>query len=49
MRYLAELLRIPLHDRDPFDRLIIAQAITEQIPIVSRDPAFEKYPVQLIW
>ncbi len=49
MRYLSELLKLPLHHRDPFDRLIIAQAVTEQIPIVSRDPAFQKYSVQLIW
>ena len=32
---------LPLHHRDPFDRLLIAQAMLEQTPIVSADPAFD--------
>lgn len=40
---------LPLHHRDPFDRLIIAQAIVEQMPIVSADPAFDAYPVERLW
>ena len=32
---------VPLHHRDPFDRLLIAQAMVEQRPIVSADPAFD--------
>jgi PIN domain nuclease of toxin-antitoxin system len=35
--------------RDPFDRLLAAQALTEQIPIVTRDPALAVYGVQAIW
>ncbi|MEO6038391.1 MAG: type II toxin-antitoxin system VapC family toxin, partial [Saprospiraceae bacterium] len=38
-----------LHHRDPFDRLIISQAIAEQMLIVSNDQAFDKYPVQRLW
>lgn len=34
---------------DPFDRLLIAQAQQERVPIVSRDPAFAAYGVELIW
>jgi PIN domain nuclease of toxin-antitoxin system len=40
---------LPLHHRDPFDRLLIAQAMVEQLPIVSADPAFDAYPVQRVW
>jgi PIN domain nuclease of toxin-antitoxin system len=39
---------LPFHHRDPFDRLIIAQAVVENLPIISVDSAFDKYPVTLI-
>jgi PIN domain nuclease of toxin-antitoxin system len=35
--------------RDPFDRLLAAQALAEGIPVVSRDPAFAAYGVATIW
>ena len=47
--HLAALVDLAFHHRDPFDRLIIAQAIVEDIPIVSADPAFAAYPVRRIW
>lgn len=40
---------LPHHHRDPFDRLLIAQAQVEQLPIVSVDPAFAAYDVAVIW
>jgi len=40
---------MPLHHRDPFDRLLIAQAIVERMPILSRDAAFAAYPVTRLW
>lgn len=40
---------LPFHHRDPFDRLMIAQAIAEQIPIVSSDAAMDSYSIQRIW
>jgi PIN domain nuclease of toxin-antitoxin system len=40
---------LPFHHRDPFDRLLIAQAIAEDIVIVSADSAFSLYPVKRIW
>ena len=40
---------LPRHHYDPFGRQIIAQAIAENIPIVTGDEAFEKYPVKVIW
>jgi PIN domain nuclease of toxin-antitoxin system len=40
---------LPLHHRDPFDRLLIAQSIEEGWPIVTADPWFTHYPVEVIW
>jgi PIN domain nuclease of toxin-antitoxin system len=37
------------HHNDPFDRLIIAQAIAEQVPVVSVDSAFDAYGVTRLW
>nr|MDZ8062096.1 type II toxin-antitoxin system VapC family toxin [Nostoc sp. EkiNYC01] len=37
------------HHRDPFDRILIAQAIVEKIPLLSVDAIFDVYPVQRIW
>jgi PIN domain nuclease of toxin-antitoxin system len=41
--------RLYPHHRDPFDRLLAAQALELGIPIVSRDRIFERYGVQRIW
>jgi len=37
------------HHRDPFDRLLIAQALSENIPIISTDAIFDAYGVQRVW
>lgn len=47
--HLVQIERLPLHHRDPFDRLLIAQSIEEGLPIVTADPVFRKYPVRVIW
>ena len=47
--HLVTLSTLPLHHRDPFDRLLIAQSISENIPIISADTAFDAYPVTRIW
>ena len=39
---------LPWHHRDPFDRLIVAQAIVEKLTLVTRDPAFRAYGVRLL-
>jgi PIN domain nuclease of toxin-antitoxin system len=49
LQHTAIVARLPFHHRDPFDRLLIAQAIVEQIPVITRDPAFDAYPVQRLW
>ena len=40
---------LPMHHRDPFDRMLIAQAQVEGLTIVSRDPAFPPYSVASVW
>lgn len=49
---LQHVLRVEgmeLHHRDPFDRLLIAQSIEEGWPIITADPWFSRYPVDVIW
>jgi PIN domain nuclease of toxin-antitoxin system len=49
LRHLKTLHALPLHHRDPFDRLIIAQAIAENLPVISSDAHFDAYPIKRIW
>ena len=47
--YIAGLTSLPFHHQDPFDRLLIAQAKAEQMPVVSRDVAFDSYGIRRLW
>lgn len=47
--HIDVVARLPLHHGDPFDRLIIAQAIEEGIPILSADSVFDAYPCDRFW
>lgn len=49
LKHLIQLGSLPFYHRDPFDRLLIAQSLSEQIPIISRDVIFDDYKVQRIW
>lgn len=49
LQHTVALTTLPFHHRDPFDRLIIAQAMVESIPVISGDAAFAAYPVTCIW
>ena len=40
---------LPYHHRDPFDRMLIAQSLTEQFPLISVDTLFDRYAVQRLW
>jgi len=40
---------LPRYHRDPFDRLIVAQALDLHIPVISRDNTFDRYGVKRIW
>ena len=48
-RHAVGVARLPFHHRDPFDRLLIAQALVERIPVVSRDRTLRKYGAELLW
>ena len=47
--YAAAQAALPNHHRDPFDRLLVAQAQVEQISLVSNDTVFDQYGVQRLW
>jgi PIN domain nuclease of toxin-antitoxin system len=47
--HLLALEGLPMHHRDPFDRILIAQSLEENLPIVTSDPWFSQYPVEVIW
>ncbi|WP_295613986.1 type II toxin-antitoxin system VapC family toxin [Chamaesiphon sp. GL140_3_metabinner_50] len=49
LEHLNLITTLPLHHRDPFDRLLIAQAIAEDILFISADSVFSLYPVRLMW
>jgi PIN domain nuclease of toxin-antitoxin system len=49
LNHVLRVESLELHHRDPFDRILIAQSLEESLPLVTVDPVFERYPVQLIW
>jgi PIN domain nuclease of toxin-antitoxin system len=49
LRHAGAVARLPSHHRDPFDRLLAAQALIEDLAIVSADPVFAKYKVKRVW
>lgn len=49
LRHTAKVEKLPFHHRDPFDRLLIVQAATEKLTIVSADRAFSDYGVKVLW
>lgn len=42
-------LNLPLHHRDPFDRILVAQAINNSLVLISRDLTFDAYPIERLW
>lgn len=49
MAHIAVVATLPFHHRDPFDRLLVAQAMVEQVSIVSVDVMFDSYLVSRSW
>jgi len=48
-RHSFELLQLPLHHKDPFDRLLVAQARVEELTLVTRDKTIREYKVSTLW
>jgi PIN domain nuclease of toxin-antitoxin system len=49
LRHVARVSRLAFHHRDPFDRLLVAQAMDEGMTIASADPMLEKYGIERLW
>ena len=47
--HVARVARLPFHHRDPFDRVLAAQALEEGLTIVSADPVFRRHGVRVVW
>jgi PIN domain nuclease of toxin-antitoxin system len=47
--HLSQLVGLPLHHRDPFDRLLVVQALVESAVLVSADPLLDPYGISRIW
>jgi PIN domain nuclease of toxin-antitoxin system len=48
-RHTARLIGMPFHHKDPFDRLLVAQALVEGIPIISSDSILDAYGITRLW
>jgi PIN domain nuclease of toxin-antitoxin system len=49
LNHIMELDGMPLHHKDPFDRLLIAQAVADDLVLLSKDEHFASYPVKCLW
>ncbi len=49
LKHIYALHNLPLHHRDPFDRLLIAQSILEELTIISIDEKFDSYGINRLW
>ena len=49
MQHCIELTKLPFHHRDPFDRMLIAQALAEDLKLLSRDGRLSAYKIERIW
>ena len=49
MAHCAEVAEMPFHHRDPFDRMLVAQAIVEDMQLLSRDNRLSDYAIERVW
>ena len=47
--HAARLSDLPLHHRDPFDRMLVAQALEEDLKLITSDSMFANYPIGTLW
>ncbi len=48
-QHLSQLRQLPWHHRDPFDRMLVAQASADKVPLVSSDLRLRRYDVSILW
>ena len=49
VRHALQVFKLPLLHRDPFDRMLVAQALIEDLPLLTSDRSIAQYPVSVIW
>lgn len=49
LHHILKATSLPQHHHDPFDRLLIAQSIIENIPVISSDTTFDQYGINRVW
>ncbi|MEZ4528033.1 MAG: type II toxin-antitoxin system VapC family toxin [Desulfobacterales bacterium] len=49
LSHIYRLEKLPMHHNDPFDRMLISQAIEENLILISKDTAFSNYDVNILW
>ena len=49
IKHAAAVAQLPFHHRDPFDRMLIAQALCEDLTIIGKDEVFDQYKVERLW
>jgi PIN domain nuclease of toxin-antitoxin system len=47
--HTAVVATLPLHHRDPFNRMLVAQSIVEGVPLISSDVTLDQYPIERLW
>ena len=47
--HVLRIESLPVHHRDPFDRMLIAQSLEEKLPLVTADRVFGRYAIEVIW
>jgi PIN domain nuclease of toxin-antitoxin system len=49
LHHALHVYTLPMHHRDPFDRMLVAQSQLEELPIITADPQIKSYAVNVIW
>ena len=49
LRHALYVRSLPDHHRDPFDRVLVSQAILEEMPLLSADPQISRYAAEVVW
>ena len=49
LQHALKVATLPLHHRDPFDRMLVAQSMVEGIPLISSDATLDQYPIERLW